>query len=205
VTLFISSPYLFPNPTGPDLNAGAHYHTVHFRPSRTSHLTFPQIGSISHFSNDTGAIIGKHSTAVAEGLSDEGPFTEGWDYFAAVAEAKFHQACKNDVADDGSNSFIRLGPFVFKEIVHNTTIFRTGCGPFHLNHMDMGTQNILVDQNFNFLAIIDWEFAQMAPWEVIHYPMSFPLISADAKTDCILQNPDHIAHCTLTHMPFHIS
>jgi hypothetical protein len=69
-------------------------------------FTFPQIGSISHFSNDTGAIIGKLSTAVAEGLSDEGPFTEAWDYFAAVAEAKFRQACRNDIADDGSNIFV---------------------------------------------------------------------------------------------------
>lgn len=157
-------------------------------------FTFPQIGSISHFSKDTGAIIGKLSTAVAEGLPDKGPFKEAWDYFAAVAEAKFRQSCKNDIANDGSNIFTRLGPFVFKDIVHNTALFKTGSGPFHLDHMDMGTQNILVDQHFNFLAIIDWEFAQTAPWEVIHYPMPFPLIFADAKTDCILQNPDHIAY-----------
>jgi hypothetical protein len=157
-------------------------------------FTFPQIGSISHFSKDTGAIIGKLSTAVAEGLSNDGPFTEAWDYFAAVADARFRHACKTDVANDGSNIFTKLGPFVFKDIVHNTTLFKTGGGPFHLDHGDMGTQNILVDQYFNFLAIIDWEFAQTAPWEVIHYPMPFPLISADAKTDCILQNPDHIAH-----------
>jgi hypothetical protein len=157
-------------------------------------FTFPQIGSISHFSKDTGAIIGKLSTAVAEGLSDEGPFTEAGDYFTAVTEAKFRQACKNDIANDGSNIFTRLGPFVFEDIVYNTALFKTGGGPFHLDHMDMGTQNILVDQYFNFLAIIDWEFAQTAPWEVIYYPMPFPLIFADAKTDCILQNPDHIVY-----------
>jgi hypothetical protein len=77
-------------------------------------FTFPQIGSISHFSKDTGAIIGKLSTAVAEGLSDEGPFKEAWDYFAAVADAKFRQACKNDVANDRNNILTRPGPFVFK-------------------------------------------------------------------------------------------
>jgi len=60
--------------------------------------------------------------------------------------------------------------------------------------MDIGTQNILIDQDFNVLAIIDWEFAQTALLEVNHYPIPFPLISADAKTDYILQNPDHIAH-----------
>lgn len=157
-------------------------------------FTLPQVGSISHFSEDAGAIIGKLSTAGAEGLSDEGPFTEAWDYFAAVAEAKFYQACKSDIANDGGNIFTRLGPSVFEDIVHNTALFKTGGGPFHFNHMDMGTQNILVDQDFNFLAIIDWEFAQTAPWEVNHYPMPFPLISADAKINYILQNPDHIAH-----------
>ncbi|KAF7879575.1 hypothetical protein EAF04_000770 [Stromatinia cepivora] len=36
-------------------------------------FTFPQIGSISHFSKYAGATIGKLSTAVAEGLSNEGP------------------------------------------------------------------------------------------------------------------------------------
>jgi len=60
--------------------------------------------------------------------------------------------------------------------------------------MDIGAQNILIDQDFDFLAIIDWEFAQTAPWEVNHYPMPFPLVFADANTDYILQNPDHIAH-----------
>jgi len=42
--------------------------------------------------------------------------------------------------------------------------------PFHFNHMDMGIQNILVDDDFNFVAVIDWELAQTAPWEVNHYP-----------------------------------
>jgi hypothetical protein len=139
-----SSRISFPNPARADLSVQAELAT----------FTFPQIGLISHFSKDTGAIIGKLSIAVAEGLSDKGPFKEAWDYFAAVAEAKFRQAYKNDVADDGSNIFTRLGPFVFKDIVHNTALFKTGGGPFHLNHMDMGTQNILVDQYFNFLSSI---------------------------------------------------
>jgi hypothetical protein len=63
-----SSRIIFPNPAGADLNAGAHYYTVDFRPSQTSDFHIPQISSISHFSKDTGAIIGKLSTAVVEGL-----------------------------------------------------------------------------------------------------------------------------------------
>lgn len=60
--------------------------------------------------------------------------------------------------------------------------------------MDMGTQNILVDDDFNFLAIIDWEFAQTAPWQVNHFPMPFPLTSSDEELEHILQDQNHIAH-----------
>jgi hypothetical protein len=64
--------------------------------------------------------------------------------------------------------------------------------------MDMGTQNILVDQEFNFLAIIDWEFAQSAPLEVNHYPMPFPLVFSNAKIENILRNPDML-HIVTSH------
>jgi hypothetical protein len=57
--------------------------------------------------------------------------------------------------------------------------------------MDLGTQNILVDDRFNFRAIIDWEFAQTAPWQVNHYPMTFPLLESDTKIQGILQDPNH--------------
>jgi hypothetical protein len=101
---------------------------------------------------------------------------------------------EGDVANDNSDLFSKLGPFVFKDIVHSSTLFKTGRGPFHFNHMDMGTQNILVDHEFNFLAVIDWEFAQSAPLEVNHYPMPFPLVFSDAKIENILSNPDHAAY-----------
>jgi hypothetical protein len=148
-------------------------------------FSFPKIGSISHFSKGTGATIGKLSVAAVEGLSNEGPFTESWSYFSAIADSRRQQALKDEV--DSSNVFKILGPFVFKDIVQNTPIFKTiGNGPFHFNHMDMGTQNILVDEDFNFLAIIYWEFAQSAPWEVNHYPMPFP---TDDKIHNILGAP----------------
>lgn len=156
-------------------------------------FSFPKIVSISHFSIGTGATIGKLSIAASEGLSNEGPFTESWDYFSAIADARLQQALNDEV--DDSNVFKILGTFVFQDIVLNTPIFKTiGDGPFHFNHMDIGTQNILVDEDFNFVAIIDWEFAQSAPWEVNHYPMPFPCIFSDDKIHKILEDPNHIAH-----------
>jgi hypothetical protein len=64
--------------------------------------------------------------------------------------------------------------------------------------MDMGTQKILVDDDFNFHAVIDWEFAQTAPWQVNHYPMLFPLLSSDPEIDEILKDPNHIAYNNTT-------
>lgn len=91
--------------------------------------------------------------------------------------------------------FVKLGAFVFTDIVRTTDLFTSpSCGElFHFNHMDVGTQNILVDDEFNFRAVIDWEFAQTAPWQVNHYPMPFPLLPSDAEIDEILKDPNHIA------------
>lgn len=85
--------------------------------------------------------------AAAEGLSNEGPFTKSWNYFSAIVDARLQQALKGEVND--SNVFKIPGPFVFRDIVQNTPVFKTiGNDPFHFNHMDMGTQNILVDEDF---------------------------------------------------------
>jgi hypothetical protein len=94
--------------------------------------------------------------------------------------------------------FVKLGAFV--DIVRITDLFTSpSCGEsFHFNHMDMGTQNILVDEEFNFRAVIDWEFAQTAPCQVNHYPMPFPLLPSDAEIDEILKDPNHIAYNNTT-------
>ncbi|KAK4033372.1 hypothetical protein C8A01DRAFT_50020 [Parachaetomium inaequale] len=143
-------------------------------------FTFPQIGSISHFSTDTGPIIGAIAASSIDSLPAADPFHSGWDYFAAVAEGL-------------SSRFATLGPLVFRNIVRDTDLFKSK-GPFHLNHMDMGIQNILVDDDFNVVAVIDWELAESAPWKVNHYPMPIPLLSSDKETAEILYDPGHKAH-----------
>lgn len=101
---------------------------------------------------------------------------------------------------NGDVPFAMLSAFVFDDIVRNTSLFEDSdtARRFPLNHMDLGTQNILVDARFNFLAIIDWEFAQTVPWQVNHYPMPFPLQESDEEITSILQDPDHPAHRNVT-------
>lgn len=47
--------------------------------------------------------------------------------------------------------------------------------------MDMGTQILLVDDEFNVIAVIDWEFAQSAPLDVNNFLMPFPLNIGDSE------------------------
>jgi hypothetical protein len=157
-------------------------------------LAYPQIGSISSISETGEPVIGKLASANAEGLVKQGPFSSAVEYFAALGEAALVKAGPpTDDPKGDSMFFARLGAVVFINIVQHTALFEGGA-PFPLNHMDLGTQNILVDDDFNFLAIIDWEFAQTAPCQVNHFPMPFPLLWPDEEIKNILENPDHIAH-----------
>jgi hypothetical protein len=142
-------------------------------------LAYPQIGSISSISKSGEPVIGRLATASMEGLEHAGPFLSAADYFIAIGNAATN------------NKATRLGAFVFLDIVETTSLFgdKYTEGLFPLNHMDLGTQNLLVDKDFNIIAIIDWEFAQTAPWQVIHYPMPFPLLGPDED---ILRDPSHI-------------
>ncbi|CEJ92429.1 hypothetical protein VHEMI08083 [[Torrubiella] hemipterigena] len=146
-------------------------------------ITFPQIGSISGFQENGEPILGKLVTSQAAGeLLNAGPFATSAEYFTALANATAAR-----LEGDG-----RTGAHVFADIVRKTTLFQDHVpGKFPLSHMDMGTQNILVDDDFNFVAVIDWEFAQTAPWQVNHFPM--PMTITSMNIDGILKDPEHLA------------
>ena len=152
--------------------------------SELATLTSPQIGSVSSISPSGEPVIGHLATSSSVELRDTGPFSRAVTYFTAVANP----------AAGGLDSSVRLGALVFRDILDKTTLFgdMSTVEQFPLNHMDLGTQNILVDDTFNFVAIIDWEFAQTAPWQVNHYPMPFPLLGLD--TEDILRDPSHLAY-----------
>ncbi|KAJ2989404.1 hypothetical protein NUW58_g3484 [Xylaria curta] len=148
-------------------------------------LAYPQIGSISSISESGEPIIGKLATASTGGLRETGPFSRAADYFTSLGNAATN------------NTTMRLGGFAFLDIVKTTDLFEnTGTdGSFPFNHMDLGTQNILVDKHFNFVAVIDWEFAQTAAWQVIHYPMPSPLLGPDED---IMRDPSHVAYSNVS-------
>ncbi|KAK5996905.1 hypothetical protein PT974_02252 [Cladobotryum mycophilum] len=155
-------------------------------------LAYPQIGSISSILPSDEPVIGKLAAFTVGETLDPGPFITSAEYFISIANAAIERL----------DSIARLGAFIFRDIVQQTTLFGNmdNHGLFPLNHMDLGTQNILVDNDFNFLAIIDWEFAQTAPWQVNRFPMPFPLLQSDFED--ILQNPNHLAYKNVVRQDF---
>lgn len=112
-----------------------------------------------------------------------------------MAQGLITQALDRKRADTGeSNRYTTLGFYVFRKIVRDTDIFKSSEGHFHFSHMDMGTQNILVDDDSRFVAVIDWELAHTAPWEVNHYPMPISLVMPDMRIINFLNDPNHVAH-----------
>lgn len=166
-------------------------------------LAFPRIGSITSITESGEPVIGKLSTAAAEGLVPQGPFSTATEFFTAIGQASFRKAkLRDEKRNQNSSHFSRLGALVFLDIVQTTGLFEASQAYYPLNHMDLGTQNIIVDDDFNFLAIIDWEFAQTAPWQVYHYPMPFPLLWPDLKIKDALHDPRHVAHKNVSRQNF---
>ena len=141
-------------------------------------LTFADIGAISQYSKSKGPLIGHMATDEA---GDIGPFSDAWEYHMAIAEGRVKNARKEPSCDP-DDKYHLLGPVVHLDIVKNSSLFKSNRnGPFPLNHLDMGTQNLLMDDEYNIVAIIDWEMAQTAPWEINYYQWPFPPM--DRKDD----------------------
>ncbi|KAK3345772.1 hypothetical protein B0H65DRAFT_213576 [Neurospora tetraspora] len=177
-------------------------------------FTFPTIGSISEYSTEKGPTIGPIATPSINGFADRGPLSSSWEYFRNIADARFKATLQRSSSPSPSHStnpdpespseLDKLGHFIFRDLVYNSPLFRSPPsapavnGPFPFNHMDLGIQNILVSTSpdsssgstYDFLAVIDWEMAQSAPWEVFYYPVPFPLLSSQQES-LILRDEKH--------------
>lgn len=159
-------------------------------------LTHPKIGSISCINLNGNPIIGKLATASLVGLVSAGPFSTAVEYLLAVGDATIKIHSRNEECEE-SSSFARVGAPTFCDIVRNSGLFKSTRGKeevFPLNHMDMGTQNILIDDSYNVSAVIDWEFAEFSPWQTYQYPMPFPLKDTNSRIQEILADSESMAH-----------
>ena len=49
-------------------------------------------------------------------------------------------------------------------------------GPFPFCHTDFGHPNIVVDDAYKVLGVIDWDYASSLPWECVCFPMTLRLV-----------------------------
>ncbi|KAI9793098.1 MAG: hypothetical protein M1816_000996 [Peltula sp. TS41687] len=129
---------------------------------------FPKIGSISRLED------GSYEIGPIPWLG--GPFETATEYLKAWAsKATF------PIEED----FIRMGSGEFAdEIIKSVAEFpgriadlaeriaKRNHGPFPLRHIDFGHNNIVVDDEYNILGVIDWEGAFAAPWEIVDFPLT---------------------------------
>ena len=51
-------------------------------------------------------------------------------------------------------------------------------GPFPLFHRDFGHNNILVDDGYKVVGVVDWEHVYSVPWEYVYFPMTMVVVPA---------------------------
>lgn len=130
-----------------------------------STIRFPLIGRLEETRSSNGTLEYKIlpclHPAGCQWRNDSGPFATSIDYFYTTRKLDYEEFLKrmpND-SDDCFAAWIRLQAAVaiiqpeFKQ------------GPFPLHHPDLRLANILFDEDYNVVGIIDWSFTMTVPIE----------------------------------------
>lgn len=143
-----------------------------------SRITFPRIGQVTRLCDGT------YDVGPLEGLG--GPFDTAAEYFEAWARhVEFPmgddkiRACSGPAADEILQSIAEFPARIGKLA---SRLCARDAGPFPLIHPDFGHNNIIVDDEYNVLGVIDWEGAQTVPWAAINFPLTLSAVpkAADA-------------------------
>ncbi|KAK2750686.1 hypothetical protein FQN57_002759 [Myotisia sp. PD_48] len=126
-------------------------------------------------------------------FGSKGPFTSEIDYFRSwAAHIKYAEFCSANAkflidnpedteylrdVKQGTREFAsKLTPIVENAVV-KVPFAREGCFP--ILHRDLGMHNILFDDAFNVVGVIDWEYAHSAPLEVFSTVTNVPYCKFD--------------------------
>lgn len=147
-----------------------------------SSITFPEIGSIRRQPD------GSYHVGPIDYLG--GPFKTATEFFKAWAARKpsrtlntkgIISACggPGPVAEECLQSMREFLDQLAKLLAKGPLDAEFDTGPFPLRHTDLGIHNILFDDEWNILSVIDWEFAIAAPWEMVCQSM---VLSHESRT-----------------------
>ena len=124
---------------------------------------FDNIGSLQLNEKEDKFFIGPE---LVTGL---GPWKSSFAYYNDVVE----HALRSSVSNDELNSRHSFAvPLVFKDLI--ARFCSDDIGPFSLTNRDFGFHNILVDENFAIIGVIDLDGIMTAPKEVVG---QFPVLS----------------------------
>ena len=116
-----------------------------------------------------------------------GPFSTATEYFEAWAKSANFVLPLDQVKEICGENFEETAAQIAKfplrlEQLTSKIAFRDQ-GPFPLFHADYGHHNIVVDDRYNVLGVIDWEYACSVPWESIYFPWTLSVVPAPMVPD----------------------
>ena len=124
---------------------------------------FDSIGSLRFDEKDNQFSIGPDIQ------TGNGPWTSSFAYYNELAEHALRSCASNDELNSLHSFAV---PLVFKDLV--TRFCSDETGPFSLTNQDFGFHNVLVDENFAIIGVIDLDGIMAAPKEVVG---QFPVLS----------------------------
>ncbi|CAG8897234.1 unnamed protein product [Penicillium egyptiacum] len=142
-----------------------------------SRIQLPKIGTILHRNDD-----GSFEQGPIPGIG--GPFETAAEFFKAWA-AKIEFGLSKDRLREVAGSLA-------DELSSSASSFRSSVGtsaeslsvrnrgPFPLYHGDFGHSNMIFDDEYKLLGVIDWEAAFAGPWEISgEFPLTLSIVPPD--------------------------
>lgn len=135
-----------------------------------SMFQFDKIGSL-RYNDQTGKLyIGRDQE------TGKGPWKSTTAYFNDIADHAANSAAHVDPQLLLKESF--LNPFFFKLLIKESEDVDSRHGPFYLANLDFGPHNILVNEDFDILSVIDLDSVKAVPVEAVaQYPFLSDLIN----------------------------
>ncbi|EEP79988.1 predicted protein [Uncinocarpus reesii 1704] len=94
----------------------------------------------------------------------KGPWTTTTDYYRDFSNHCMETTAMADARLASEDSFIN--PVLFNYVLHTVEDPKRRNGPFYLTNYDFGPHNVLVNEKFEILAVIDFDSVIAAPLEV---------------------------------------
>lgn len=109
-----------------------------------------------------------------------GPFKTASEYFKAwAAKAKFPYSIdhiKRVCGEHGDDIAASIADFPSKVVDLSDKISAPDLGQYILSHRDYGHNNIVVNDDYDILGVIDWEDACVVPPGILEFPLTLQMV-----------------------------